>query len=146
MMCRMSWSFVSCFFLLGIGISVAKAQQHRRDEIPGQVDSRNCYDPNDVTEIRLWEGRAPGAIGDDPCRDIPYLKIYRVPDGVSATRTAVIVMPGGGYDRLIAKSRPPSANISRNSYTSQRSCFFIGWSNRTEITGIPFLCGMASAP
>jgi acetyl esterase/lipase len=101
MMCRASWSFLSCCFLLGAIVGTAKAQQHhRRDDAPSHANSSQCYDPGDATEIRLWEGRAPGAIGDDPCRDIPYLKIYPAAADVSATRAAIIVMPGGGYDRL----------------------------------------------
>ena len=97
-----TWSFLSCSFLLGAVVSGAQAQQHhhRREEASTQVNSENCYDPNDATEIRLWDGRAPGAIGDDPCRDIPYLKIYPAAGGAPATRTAIIVMPGGGYGRL----------------------------------------------
>ena len=79
----------------------AQAQErHHHDESAAPADTSNCYDPHDPTEIRLWDGRAPGAIGDDPCRDIPYLKIYSAAGGKSATRTAIIVMPGGGYDRL----------------------------------------------
>jgi acetyl esterase/lipase len=102
MMCRMKWSLLSFCFLLGALVSVAKAQQHhhRRDDVPAHGDSANCYDSSDATEIRLWDGRAPGAIGDDACRDIPFLKIYPAAAGASAIRTAIIVIPGGGYDRL----------------------------------------------
>jgi acetyl esterase/lipase len=102
MMCRTRWFSISCCFLLIAGGGAAKAQEHhhRRDDAASHADSKNCYDPNDATEIRLWEGRAPGAIGDDPCRDIPYLKIYAAAGGAPVTRTAIIVMPGGGYDRL----------------------------------------------
>jgi acetyl esterase/lipase len=80
----------------------AQAQEHRHhhDEPGASPDSRNCYNPHDPTEIRLWDDRAPGAIGDDPCRDIPYLKVYPAANGKPKSRTAIIVVPGGGYDRL----------------------------------------------
>jgi acetyl esterase/lipase len=94
--------FFLCCFLLIAGANRAQAQQsqHRGEDLTSRVDLQNCYNPNDTTEIRLWEGRAPGAIGDDPCRDIPYLKMYPAAGETPATRTAIIVMPGGGYDRL----------------------------------------------
>jgi acetyl esterase/lipase len=92
------------FFGLFAGTVTQEAQaqehQHHHDKSATPTDARNCYDPNDPTEIRLWDERAPGAIGDDPCRDIPYLKIYRAAGGTPVNRTAIIVMPGGGYDRL----------------------------------------------
>jgi acetyl esterase/lipase len=96
----------TCLYLFGLlacaMTNEAKAQEHHHhhEESAVPADARNCYDPNDSTEIRLWNNRAPGAVGDDPCRDIPYLKIYPAAPGTSATRTAIIVIPGGGYDRL----------------------------------------------
>lgn len=47
--------------------------------------------------LRLWEGKAPGAVGDDPATDVPTLTVYRPakPNG-----RAVIVCPGGGYGHL----------------------------------------------
>lgn len=59
-----------------------------------------CYDANDPRDLRLWDGNAPGAVGADPCRDIPFLRIYRPKGAAPATDTGMIVMPGGGYDRL----------------------------------------------
>ena len=49
-------------------------------------------------ELRLWEGDAPGALGDDEA-DVPTLTVYK------ATRTdrpvaAFVVCPGGGYGHL----------------------------------------------
>ncbi|MET0934755.1 MAG: alpha/beta hydrolase [Luteibacter sp.] len=73
-----------------------------------KADTALCYDPGDPADIRLWEGRAPGATGDDPCRDIPFLRIYVPAAGGTAARTAIVVMPGGGYDRLTdAKEQAP---------------------------------------
>jgi acetyl esterase/lipase len=48
--------------------------------------------------IRLWEGRAPGALGDAP-EDVPTLTIY-MPPNTTGPMTAVIVAPGGGYRAL----------------------------------------------
>ena len=48
--------------------------------------------------IPLWEGRAPGALGDAP-EDVPTLTIY-MPPNTAGPMTAVIVAPGGGYRAL----------------------------------------------
>ena len=48
--------------------------------------------------IPLWQGRAPGALGDAP-EDIPTLTIY-MPPNTTGPMTAVIVAPGGGYRTL----------------------------------------------
>ena len=52
--------------------------------------------------IPLWDGPAPGALGDGPA-DRPIVTMYRPATGCSACpvpQTAVIVAPGGGYARL----------------------------------------------
>lgn len=46
----------------------------------------------------LWEGRAPGALGDTE-RDQPTITVF-LPEGVSTNRSAVVVCPGGGYGAL----------------------------------------------
>ena len=51
-----------------------------------------------IQTIRLWAGPAPQAKGDT-CDDIPTLTIFDPYPG-SATGSAVIVFPGGGYTRL----------------------------------------------
>jgi acetyl esterase/lipase len=48
-------------------------------------------------EIPLWEGAAPGALGESDA-DRPSLTIYRAARG--ATGTGVVVAPGGGYGAL----------------------------------------------
>jgi acetyl esterase/lipase len=78
--------------------ATAQREAHHHRHSKSDASQANCFDRSDPSEIRLWEGRAPGAVGDDPCRDIPYLKVYT--PGKSATRTAIIIVPGGGYDRL----------------------------------------------
>jgi len=46
----------------------------------------------------LWPGGAPGAVGTDDA-DKPSLTIYLAPEA-AATKTGVIVCPGGGYSAL----------------------------------------------
>ena len=57
--------------------------------------------PDFATEpitARLWPGAAPGAPGNAP-EDVPTITLFRpfAPDPSKATRTAVIVAPGGAY-------------------------------------------------
>lgn len=67
------------------------------------VQTDLCYDASDPKDIPLWPNGAPGAIGSNPCTDVPFLRWFP-PDGTSpATNTAIIVMPGGGYTELIDK-------------------------------------------
>ena len=98
---------LSCICLCAC-VGVAQARPHR--DAPREATSTNCYDPADHGEIRLWEGRAPGAVGDDPCRDIPYLRVFPAASGVSGPQPAIIIIPGGGYDRLTdTKEQTPVA-------------------------------------
>ncbi len=53
----------------------------------------------DTPTIPLWEGRAPGALGDED-RDKPTLTIYMPRSTPAAGATAVVVCPGGGYSGL----------------------------------------------
>lgn len=48
-----------------------------------------------IATIPLWEGDAPGALGNEPI-DVPTLTLFRPQPG-SGNGTAVIVAPGGGY-------------------------------------------------
>ena len=57
-----------------------------------------CYDVSDPAQVRLWDGPAPGAVGNDSCRDIPYVQVYRAE--ADRTRAAILIIPGGGYDSL----------------------------------------------
>jgi acetyl esterase/lipase len=50
--------------------------------------------------IRLWEGDAPGALGQQP-QDIPTLTPYPA-NGGNRTGASMIVLPGGGYANLAA--------------------------------------------
>ena len=48
--------------------------------------------------IPLWQGRAPGARGDED-RDKPAITVY-MPPNTTGPMTAVIIAPGGSYQRL----------------------------------------------
>jgi acetyl esterase/lipase len=48
--------------------------------------------------LRLWPGAAPGALGTND-RDIPTLTVF-LADPARATGAAMVVCPGGGYERL----------------------------------------------
>jgi acetyl esterase/lipase len=53
--------------------------------------------PPSPQEIVLWEGGAPGALGNTDT-DIPTLTAYRAPRVTNGT--AVVIAPGGGYQNL----------------------------------------------
>jgi acetyl esterase/lipase len=48
--------------------------------------------------IPLWQGKAPGALGDAP-EDVPTITLY-MPPNTTGPMTAVIVAPGGSYRSL----------------------------------------------
>src|SRR4051812_45724804 len=48
--------------------------------------------------IRLWEGDAPGALGQRP-QDIPTLTPYPA-DAAKQTGATMLIFPGGGYGNL----------------------------------------------
>jgi len=48
--------------------------------------------------LSLWQGRAPGAQGDED-RDRPAITVY-MPPNTTGPMTAVIIAPGGSYTRL----------------------------------------------
>lgn len=56
------------------------------------ITATNAYTQ---TVMRLWEGDAPGALGNNP-EDVPTLSWYKV-EAEKKTGAAVIVCPGGGY-------------------------------------------------
>jgi acetyl esterase/lipase len=84
-------------FLLALAIGQqAIAAPHRR---AASAEVENCYDASDRSEIRLWDGPAPGAAGDDACQDVPYLRVFPARDGNRAG-PAMLLLAGGGYDHL----------------------------------------------
>ncbi len=78
-------------------------------------DTALCYDASKKHHIRLWSDRAPGAVTDDPCKDIPFLRLFEPNDSAPRTDVGIIVMPGGGYDRLTdLKEQAPVARYFAN--------------------------------
>ena len=69
-----------------------------------QAEAPSCATPGadnaflGIQTIRLWPGRAPEAKGDG-CYDIPALTIF-YPQPGTGNGSAVIVLPGGGYEGL----------------------------------------------
>jgi acetyl esterase/lipase len=57
--------------------------------------------------LRLWEGDAPGAVGNQD-KDIPTLTVF-VPPADKANGTAVVICPGGGYAGLAPHEGKPVA-------------------------------------
>ena len=68
--------------------------------------------------VRLWEGDAPGAQGNED-KDVPTLTIFK-PAAGKANGAAVVVCPGGGYSGLAAHEGKPVAE----------------WLNRIGVTGL----------
>ena len=94
--------------LLTAALQLPAQSRHRRDATPAA--SENCFNPSDPQEIRLWPGRAPGATGDDPCTDIPYLRIFPAATPSPQPKPAILIIAGGGYDRLTdTKEQTPVA-------------------------------------
>ena len=58
--------------------------------------------PEDRTTIQLWNGKAPGALGDGP-QDTPVVQVFlpHEPSGAS-----IVVCPGGGYGGLANHEGP----------------------------------------
>jgi acetyl esterase/lipase len=98
--------------LFSLMFAVAASAQHAdivRAGAPSHT-AAHCFDASDASDIRLWPGNAPGATGDDPCRDIPFMKRYAPVGGQGINRAAILIIPGGGYDRLSdAKEQAPVA-------------------------------------
>jgi acetyl esterase/lipase len=68
---------------------VATATAVQTQQVPPLVDGQ---------VIRLWAGKAPGALGSDSS-DIPTLTVY-LPWTMTPATPAMIVCPGGGYGML----------------------------------------------
>lgn len=80
-----------CFSLICRVPVLALAQKGRRNSDQRASATSSCYDPQDPGQVRLWEG-VPGAVGDDPCRDIPFVQLYRSIAG--ANLAAILIIPG----------------------------------------------------
>ena len=103
-------SVIASLLIASLGLSAQGRRHESKPQRPASVSSTNCFEPNDPGDIRLWDGPAPGARGDDPCRDVPYLKVFRTWSGSQKPKAAIIVIGGGGYDRLTdTKEQAPVA-------------------------------------
>lgn len=75
---------------------------------------------SNVDHIRIWDGPAPFSNGNDnprvplPHQHHPSLQVF-VPDNNDKNRTAVIVLPGGGYQYLAThETFPPCEWFQEN--------------------------------
>lgn len=115
-------TFVGISFLLYVFVGslpaqvIAQGQRQGSNAASEETASANCYDPGDANLIRLWPGRAPGAMSDDPCRDIPYLRIFTSSSAAQGPKPVILIIPGGGYDHLTdTKEQTPVAEyFARN--------------------------------
>jgi len=99
-------------FVLGVTLTSGVLGQRREhhSHSSAAASTSNCYDPSDPAKLRLWEGEAPGAVGNDPCRDIPYVQVFSPSRDKRFSSPAILIMPGGGYDRLTdTKEQAPVA-------------------------------------
>jgi acetyl esterase/lipase len=83
---------LAVLFLLAIPL---RAQ----DPVKSTAAQAELEDPSaELRTIRMWEGNAPGALGDADS-DLPTLTLYMASSDKTPT-TAVIVIPGGSYGYL----------------------------------------------
>jgi acetyl esterase/lipase len=85
---------VACFVMVSVTAGSAQAPVPARAP---QTPAGRASAPAGPLEILLWEGGAPGALGQTDS-DKPSITAYPAPRGSSGT--AVIVAPGGGYGNL----------------------------------------------
>ena len=78
------------FIVIAVGLSAAQTQAKPPDHQLNFVSVPQT--------MRLWEGPAPGALGNED-RDIPTLTTY-LPLDPARSRTAVLIAPGGSYKML----------------------------------------------
>src|SRR5450830_2156819 len=82
-----------------LALTIGQQANARPHHAAASATAENCYDSADAGEIRLWDGPAPGAAGDDACQDIPYLRVFPAANGDPAA-PAMLLLAGGGYDHL----------------------------------------------
>ncbi len=93
---------------LAIGMSVLLVMIASASVWGGRKASEREPSPADAPEaIPLWEGKAPGALGDE-AGDRPSIQVY-LPKSIKQTGAAVVVCPGGGYGMLADHEGRPVA-------------------------------------
>jgi hypothetical protein len=75
-----------CVLTMVLGVGMAQGQQTADAVTPGG------------TTVLLWPNGAPGSQGNEDV-DKPTLTVY-LPSGANATKTGVVIAPGGGYEHL----------------------------------------------
>ena len=93
----LSIAVVAVAGMLGCG-GVAWGQEVTLKTGKAAAEARHEDPTAEVKTFRLWEGRAPGALGDAE-EDVPTVTMYAAYDTKEPV-AAVIVMPGGGYGWL----------------------------------------------
>lgn len=114
---RNGWKGHVLFGAALCGLSLASVAQRQGQQFGKEEHSpvsSPCYDANDKTQVPLWNGQAPGAAGEDPCQDVPYMQVFRPLSG-NPNGGAILIIPGGGYDRLTdGKEQAPVAEYFAN--------------------------------
>jgi acetyl esterase/lipase len=90
--------YVKNWRVVAIGLAVVLFGAMSSIALGQEVEKREDSSAETKT-LRLWDGKAPGALGD-AVEDVPTLTVYRVSEDEKAVHPAVIVMPGGGYHWL----------------------------------------------
>jgi acetyl esterase/lipase len=81
------------------GPLAAQATAAQQPPAPGNAAAAKTALTPQTQELLLWEGGAPGALGETDA-DRPLLTFHRAARG--AVGTAIVVAPGGGYGALAA--------------------------------------------
>ena len=66
----------------------------------------------DRQTIQLWNGQAPGALGDKP-EDTPVVQVFLTHEASSAS---IVVCPGGGYGGLANHEGPKKHHAGSNRF------------------------------
>ncbi len=85
------------FAVLAVGLLACSAARAQKEPC-ATAGTNNAF--LGIQTVRLWPGDAPGAKGKG-CEDTPTLTIFEPRNG-SGNGSAVVVLPGGGYERLAA--------------------------------------------
>lgn len=104
---RRTWPVVFTYLFALMMASDMFAQQSTSRPVGGSPE-----------KIRLWQDKAPGAIGNDDA-DIPTITVFR-PSAGKMNGAAVVICPGGGYQALAFHEGQPVAE----------------WLNTLGVTGV----------
>ncbi|MBB3228695.1 acetyl esterase/lipase [Luteibacter sp. Sphag1AF] len=94
---------IACLSFIDVAVAhrnIETGGHHNETHVSQDQRREDCFDSSDPTQIPLWNESAPGATGNDACRDIPYLQVYVPQNETDKRMAAILIIPGGGYDRL----------------------------------------------